>query len=110
MQGYQLLNCDDHAHFLRKHNKDPAQHRPDICHQALLAILDSPLNKSGHLKVGHLTQSSCFFLSAARFVSGVSEHAFLMLGLVWSSRRSGIEKNSALGKDLEGAGDTEGIR
>jgi len=51
LQGYQILNCDDHANFLRKHNKDPAQYRPDICHQALLAILDSPLNKSGHLKV-----------------------------------------------------------
>lgn len=51
MQGYQLLNCDDHATFLRKHNKDPALYRPDIAHQALLAILDSPLAKSGRLKV-----------------------------------------------------------
>ena len=47
-----LLNCDDHATFLRKHDKDPAQYRPDIAHQALLAILDSPLAKSGRLKVG----------------------------------------------------------
>ena len=51
-QGYQLLNCDDHATFLRKHGKDPALYRPDIAHQALLAILDSPLAKSGRLKVG----------------------------------------------------------
>ena len=29
----QLLNCDDHATFLRKHRKDPADYRPDICHQ-----------------------------------------------------------------------------
>ena len=29
----QLLNCDDHAGFLRKHRKDPADYRPDICHQ-----------------------------------------------------------------------------
>ncbi|CAI5953202.1 unnamed protein product [Closterium sp. NIES-65] len=47
---YVLLNCDDHASFLRKHGKDPALYRPDICHQALLAILDSPLNKAGKLK------------------------------------------------------------
>lgn len=47
---YQLLNCDDHAHFLRKHKLDPAKYRPDIVHQALLAILDSPLNKAGRLK------------------------------------------------------------
>ena len=41
----QLLNCDDHANFLRKHRKDPADYRPDICHQALLSVLDSPLNR-----------------------------------------------------------------
>ena len=33
-QGYQMLNCDDHAGFLRRHSKDPALYRPDICHQA----------------------------------------------------------------------------
>ncbi|CAM6086477.1 unnamed protein product [Calypogeia fissa] len=47
---YQILNCDDHANFLRKHKRDPALYRPDILHQALLAILDSPLNKAGRLK------------------------------------------------------------
>ncbi|MCO5587843.1 hypothetical protein L7F22_041795 [Adiantum nelumboides] len=49
-KNYQLLNCDDHANFLRKHKRDPALLRPDIIHQALLAILDSPLNKAGKLK------------------------------------------------------------
>lgn len=49
-KNYQLLNCDDHANFLRKHKRDPALLRPDIVHQALLAILDSPLNKAGKLK------------------------------------------------------------
>lgn len=33
-KNYELLNCDDHANFLRRHGKDPALHRPDICHQA----------------------------------------------------------------------------
>lgn len=47
---YQLLNCDDHATYLRKHNKDPNLYRPDIAHQALLTILDSPLNKAGKIK------------------------------------------------------------
>ena len=32
-QNYQLLNCDDHSNFLRKHKKDPALFRPDIVHQ-----------------------------------------------------------------------------
>ena len=30
-KGYQILNCDDHANFLRRHGKDPANYRPDIC-------------------------------------------------------------------------------
>ena len=64
-QGYQLLNCDDHANFLRRHNKDPALYRPDICHQALLAILDSPLTKAGHLKVW----PKCFLCMPTAFTS-----------------------------------------
>ncbi|PIA63440.1 hypothetical protein AQUCO_00201051v1, partial [Aquilegia coerulea] len=47
---YQLLNSDDHSSFLRKHNRNPGDYRPDIAHQALLAILDSPLNKAGRLR------------------------------------------------------------
>ncbi|ERM99248.1 ribosomal RNA small subunit methyltransferase NEP1 [Amborella trichopoda] len=47
---YQILNCDDHATYLKKKNRDPAAYRPDIIHQALLAVLDSPLNKAGRLK------------------------------------------------------------
>ena len=39
----QLLNCDDHKTFLVKHHKNPSDYRPDICHQSLLTILDSPL-------------------------------------------------------------------
>mmetsp|Transcript_19402 Transcript_19402/g.37160 ORF Transcript_19402/g.37160 Transcript_19402/m.37160 type:complete len:222 (+) Transcript_19402:58-723(+) len=49
-KGYVLLNSDDHANFLRKHKKDPNVYRPDILHQALLSILDSPLNKAGRVK------------------------------------------------------------
>ncbi|KAK2416717.1 ribosomal RNA small subunit methyltransferase NEP1 [Trifolium repens] len=51
---YQLLNSDEHANFLRKNNKNPGDYRPDICHQALLSILDSPLNKAGRLKVVYI--------------------------------------------------------
>ncbi|KAL1191540.1 hypothetical protein V5N11_002361 [Cardamine amara subsp. amara] len=47
---YQLLNSDDHANFLKKNNRNPADYRPDITHQALLMILDSPINKAGRLK------------------------------------------------------------
>jgi len=46
-----LLNCDDHHGFLRKHKRDPADSRPDILHQCMLILLDSPLNKAGLLKL-----------------------------------------------------------
>lgn len=50
--NYELLNCDDHRDICKKKlKKDPKEFRPDICHQELLALLDSPLNKSGHLQI-----------------------------------------------------------
>eukprot|EP00584_Thalassiosira_punctigera_P011930 CAMPEP_0172551548 /NCGR_PEP_ID=MMETSP1067-20121228/40068_1 /TAXON_ID=265564 ORGANISM="Thalassiosira punctigera, Strain Tpunct2005C2" /NCGR_SAMPLE_ID=MMETSP1067 /ASSEMBLY_ACC=CAM_ASM_000444 /LENGTH=283 /DNA_ID=CAMNT_0013339353 /DNA_START=155 /DNA_END=1003 /DNA_ORIENTATION=- len=50
--NYELLNCDDHRDLCKKKlRKDPKEFRPDICHQELLALLDSPLNKSGHLQI-----------------------------------------------------------
>mmetsp|Transcript_1147 Transcript_1147/g.4016 ORF Transcript_1147/g.4016 Transcript_1147/m.4016 type:complete len:231 (-) Transcript_1147:133-825(-) len=49
-KSYVLLNCDDHPNFIRKAKKEPSAYRPDICHQALLTILDSPLNKAGKVR------------------------------------------------------------
>jgi len=49
---YELLNCDDHRDLCKnKLHKDPNFFRPDILHQELLALLDSPLNKAGMLKI-----------------------------------------------------------
>jgi rRNA small subunit pseudouridine methyltransferase Nep1 len=50
-QSFQLLNSDDHAHILKKNNKNAAEYRPDICHQCLMMLLDSPLSKAGKLEV-----------------------------------------------------------
>lgn len=50
-KDHQLLNCDDHQHIIRKAGKSIADCRPDITHQCLLALLDSPLNKAGLLQV-----------------------------------------------------------
>ncbi|CAO3598251.1 unnamed protein product [Absidia cylindrospora] len=47
----QLLNCDEHQFILKRLGRDIADARPDIVHQCLLTLLDSPLNKSGHLEV-----------------------------------------------------------
>jgi len=48
---YALLNCDDHQGILAKSGRDIADARPDITHQCLLTLLDSPLNKAGLLQV-----------------------------------------------------------
>lgn len=48
---FELLNADDHTGFLKNNNKDSSIYRPDIVHQCLLQLMDSPLNKSGHLQV-----------------------------------------------------------
>eukprot|EP00941_MAST-03F_sp_MAST-3F-sp1_P005212 g5212.t1 len=50
-RGYELLNCDDHKMLHKKMKRDFKLSRPDITHQVLLTLLDSPLNKSGFLKV-----------------------------------------------------------
>jgi rRNA small subunit pseudouridine methyltransferase Nep1 len=48
---FQLMNCDDHVNIMKRHGKDPQKFRPDIVHQELMAVLDSPLNKAGKVKV-----------------------------------------------------------
>jgi len=55
---FELLNCDDHVHVLKKLNRDPATCRPDITHQCLLMLLDSPLNRAGLLQVYIHTQKN----------------------------------------------------
>lgn len=53
---YHLLNSDDHQGVLRKHGREISEYRPDITHQCLLALFDSPLNKAGKLQVYIRTQ------------------------------------------------------
>ncbi|KAH3888549.1 ribosomal RNA small subunit methyltransferase NEP1-like [Dreissena polymorpha] len=48
---FELLNCDKHKHIAKKFKKDIATCRPDITHQCLLMLLDSPLNRAGLLQV-----------------------------------------------------------
>ncbi|KAL7638154.1 UNVERIFIED_CONTAM: hypothetical protein RMT77_011779 [Armadillidium vulgare] len=50
-RAYELMNCDDHINLIRKFKKDPANYRPDILHQCLLMLQDSPLNQTGLLQV-----------------------------------------------------------
>ena len=55
---YHLLNSDDHQNILRKNSLDISDYRPDITHQCLLTLLDSPLNKTGRLQIYIHTQKN----------------------------------------------------
>lgn len=48
---YSLLNSDEHMGVMRKMNRDISDARPDITHQCLLTLLDSPINKAGKLQI-----------------------------------------------------------
>jgi rRNA small subunit pseudouridine methyltransferase Nep1 len=55
---YELLNCDRHKNHLLKYKRDPNSNaRPDITHQCLLMLLDSPLNRAGLLQVNFYSSS-----------------------------------------------------
>lgn len=47
----ELLNSDDHKNLCAKNGRDFMDARPDITHQCLMALLDSPLNKAGKLMI-----------------------------------------------------------
>eukprot|EP00747_Dinoflagellata_sp_TGD_P192081 gnl/TRDRNA2_/TRDRNA2_56398_c0_seq1.p1 gnl/TRDRNA2_/TRDRNA2_56398_c0~~gnl/TRDRNA2_/TRDRNA2_56398_c0_seq1.p1 ORF type:complete len:295 (+),score=71.48 gnl/TRDRNA2_/TRDRNA2_56398_c0_seq1:50-886(+) len=49
--AYELLNSDDHKNILAKSNREFVDARPDILHQCLMTLLDSPLNKAGKLLI-----------------------------------------------------------
>ncbi|CAL6034050.1 Ribosome_biogenesis protein NEP1 [Hexamita inflata] len=48
---YQLLNSDDHHAEMARAKRPMENARPDIVHQLLLQLFDSPLNKAGLLQV-----------------------------------------------------------
>ncbi|KAI9816535.1 MAG: 18S rRNA pseudouridine methyltransferase [Pycnora praestabilis] len=50
-EKFSLLNSDEHIGVMRKMNRDISDARPDITHQCLLTLLDSPINKAGKLQI-----------------------------------------------------------
>lgn len=47
----EIINCDDHYKIIKSMKKKLEEFRPDIIHQCLLNLFDSPLNKAGLLQV-----------------------------------------------------------
>ncbi|KAG2469612.1 NEP1 methyltransferase, partial [Polypterus senegalus] len=55
---FELLNCDKHKNIILKSGRDLGSVRPDITHQSLLMLMDSPLNRAGLLQVYIHTQQN----------------------------------------------------
>jgi len=51
MKKNELLDCNKHESYLRKNNRSPESARPDITHNSLLKLMDSPLNRHTLLQV-----------------------------------------------------------
>jgi len=50
-KNFDLLNVDDHKTLMLKNKRELGDARPDVAHQALMSLLDSPLNKAGKLVI-----------------------------------------------------------
>ena len=53
---FELVNAEDHKGQLTKYKRDVSSARPDITHQCLMMLLDSPLNRAGMLQIYIHTQ------------------------------------------------------
>ncbi|KAK4437147.1 Ribosomal RNA small subunit methyltransferase NEP1 [Sesamum alatum] len=49
-KSYQILNPDEHGGFMKKHNLDRRDYRPDIIHEVLKRLLGRPLNMTGRIQ------------------------------------------------------------
>lgn len=108
-KGYELLNSEDHHGILNKaaskSNKsiDVSMYRPDIVHQALLALLDSPLNKAGKLKIFIHTQKNVLIdvNPKLRIPRTYSRFAGLMVQLLYQFRIKAKNSNEKLLKIIK---------
>ncbi|XP_076940744.1 uncharacterized protein LOC143610041 [Bidens hawaiensis] len=98
-KSYQLLNSEDHANFLKKNNRNPAEYRPDISHQAILNILDSPLNKAGKLRALYVRTEKGVLIeikSHVRIPRTFKRFAGIMLQLLQKLSISAVGKREKL--------------
>jgi rRNA small subunit pseudouridine methyltransferase Nep1 len=81
---FSLLNIDDHKGLLARSGRDFSTARPDITHQCLLMLFDSPLNRAGLLQVFiHTAQNVLIELNpATRIPRTFKRFAGLMVQLL----------------------------
>eukprot|EP01029_Cantina_marsupialis_P027960 TRINITY_DN774233_c0_g1_i1.p1 TRINITY_DN774233_c0_g1~~TRINITY_DN774233_c0_g1_i1.p1 ORF type:complete len:225 (+),score=59.36 TRINITY_DN774233_c0_g1_i1:60-734(+) len=103
-KGFELLNCDDHLNLHKRLHKDPAKSRPDISHQCLLALMDSPLNKAGLLQVFLRTDKNVLIEidPSTRIPRTFKRYAGLMVQLLHKMKIRSAQDNKTLLKVIKG--------
>ncbi|CDJ42023.1 nucleolar essential protein 1, putative [Eimeria tenella] len=94
----QLLEGFQHRKLLQQENRSIADVRPDITHQCLIALQESPLNKAGRLCVFIRTQSGQLIEvhPQLRVPPTYDEFRKLMINLLHTRRIRAVEKNVTL--------------
>ncbi|PHJ17935.1 nucleolar essential protein, partial [Cystoisospora suis] len=97
-KSLQLLNSLEHRQLLRRIHRSSDEVRPDITHQCLLSLQESPLNRAGRLCV--------FIRTATKQLIEISplltipatygEFAKMMTNLLYTRRLKAVERNVSL--------------
>ncbi|KAL8446874.1 hypothetical protein Emed_004753 [Eimeria media] len=94
----QLLEGLQHRQLLQREDRDIGDVRPDIVHQCLLALQESPLNKAGRLCVFIRTRDGQLIEvhPQLRVPPTYDEFRKLMINLLHTRRVRAVEKNVTL--------------
>jgi len=100
---FSLLNIDDHRGLLSKNGRDFSTARPDITHQCLLMLFDSPLNRAGLLQVFIRTANNVLIEinPATRIPRTFKRFAGLMVQLLHKYSISAADSNIKLIKVIK---------
>eukprot|EP00923_Selenidium_pygospionis_P055645 GHVN01096899.1.p1 GENE.GHVN01096899.1~~GHVN01096899.1.p1 ORF type:complete len:223 (+),score=22.50 GHVN01096899.1:24-692(+) len=99
----ELLNSSDHRQLLRKNGRAPDDVRPDITHQCLMTLQDSPLNRSGQLQTYIRTSSNELIEISPQLTIPRTWGQFLalMVNLLQRRRIKAVENDLVLMKHIK---------
>jgi len=100
---FSLLNIDDHKGLLSRTGRDFSTARPDITHQCLLMLFDSPLNRAGLLQVFIRTNNNVLIQinPATRIPRTFKRFAGLMVQLLHKYSITAAESSTKLLKVIK---------
>merc|ERR1739848_783445 len=106
-KSFELLSSDKHAHYLRQNKMDLSEARPDILHQCLLLLQDSPLNRAGLLQVFIHTKKNILIQvhSSCRIPRTYHRFAGLMVQLLHKNSVSAVLEDVKDKGELKRGGD-----